>query len=86
MKLIRLPQPDPAIRVVVAGKCSSYFLPLCDIIYCKADRNYTILHTTEDAWHIVSHSLGRVAEILARQGFILIHKSYLVNGAHSMWL
>lgn len=53
-----------------------------DIIYCKADVNYTEIHILDDSKFIVSKTLGKVEEILKFPFFFRCHKSYLVNINH----
>lgn len=49
-----------------------------DILYVQADDNYATLYTAKQK-HIVSHTLKSVEEKLVPQGFIRIHRSYLIN-------
>jgi len=53
-----------------------------DIIYCKADVNYTEIHTHGNARFVVTKTLGKVEEILHYPFFFRCHKSYLVNLNH----
>ena len=53
-----------------------------DIIYCKADVNYTEIFTKDGAKVLVTKTLGKVEEILAYPFFFRCHKSYLVNLNH----
>lgn len=49
-----------------------------DILYCKADDNYTQIFT-EHKKKLVSKTLKYFEEILEGNGFARVHKSYLVN-------
>jgi two-component system LytT family response regulator len=49
-----------------------------DIIYCKADDNYTEIHLM-DSKKLVSKTLKYFEEVLKEYSFARIHKSYLVN-------
>ena len=53
-----------------------------DIIYCKADVNYTEIYTSNNAKFVVTKTLGKVEEILNYPFFFRCHKSYLVNLNH----
>lgn len=53
-----------------------------DIHYCKADVNYTEIHTIGNAKFVVTKTLGKVEEILDYPFFFRCHKSYLVNLNH----
>ena len=56
-------------------------LPIQEIIYCKADDNYTHIYL-EDSTKLVSKTLKHFDSLLADKGFARIHKSYLVNVSH----
>ena len=50
-----------------------------NIMYCKADDNYTEIFLNDNKKKLVSKTLKYVEERLKNSGFIRIHKSYLVN-------
>ena len=50
-----------------------------DIIYCKADDNYTELFLENNQKKLVSKTLKHFEDILKENGFARIHKSFLVN-------
>lgn len=49
-----------------------------DILYAESDDNYANIYTTDEK-HVVSHTLKSVEEKLQANGFVRIHKSYLIN-------
>lgn len=53
-------------------------LNIADILYCKADDNYTEIHL-ENKKILVSKTLKYFEEALTDSGFARVHKSYLVN-------
>jgi two-component system LytT family response regulator len=53
-------------------------LEIADILYCQADDNYTNIYLT-DRKKLVSKTLKYFEQILAKNGFARVHKSYLVN-------
>jgi two-component system LytT family response regulator len=53
-----------------------------DILYCKADINYTEIHTSDHAKFVVTKTLGKVEKILDYPFFFRCHKSFLVNVNH----
>lgn len=53
-------------------------LNVADILYCKADDNYTEIYL-ENKKIVVSKTLKYFEEILSKFAFARIHKSYLVN-------
>jgi len=54
-------------------------LEIQDILYCKADDNYTHLFLKNDKKKLVSKTLKYFEEALKPSSFARIHKSYLVN-------
>ncbi len=54
-------------------------LQMQDILYCKADDNYTELYLSNNQKKLVSKTLKYFEDILKESGFARIHKSFLVN-------
>ncbi|WP_298549991.1 LytTR family DNA-binding domain-containing protein [uncultured Algibacter sp.] len=50
-----------------------------DILYCKADDNYTEIYLNNSKKKVVSKTLKYFEEALVNSGFARVHKSYLVN-------
>ncbi len=50
-----------------------------DIMYCKADDNYTEIHLNNNKKKLVSKTLKYIEESLKDANFSRVHKSYLVN-------
>ncbi|XMO88327.1 LytTR family DNA-binding domain-containing protein [Algibacter sp. AS12] len=50
-----------------------------DILYCKADDNYTEIYLNNNKKKIVSKTLKHFEEALGNSSFSRVHKSYLVN-------
>ncbi len=53
-------------------------LNVSDIVFCKADDNYTEIHLANSK-KLVSKTLKHFEDILTEYSFVRIHKSYLVN-------
>ncbi|MGS2727559.1 LytR/AlgR family response regulator transcription factor [Psychroserpens sp. BH13MA-6] len=54
-------------------------LETADILYCKADDNYTEIYLNTNKKKLVSKTLKYFEEALSDSGFARVHKSYLVN-------
>jgi two-component system LytT family response regulator len=54
-------------------------LETADILYCKADDNYTEIYLNNNKKKLVSKTLKYFEEALRDSGFARVHKSYLVN-------
>lgn len=50
-----------------------------DILYCKADDNYTEIHLNTNKKKVVSKTLKHFEDVLIDSSFARVHKSYLVN-------
>ena len=50
-----------------------------DIMYCRADRNYTNIHLADKKKILVSKQLKEFESLLTRNGFFRIHHSALIN-------
>lgn len=54
-------------------------LNTADILYCKADDNYTEIYLNTTKKKVVSKTLKYFEDALTESGFARVHKSYLVN-------
>ena len=54
-------------------------LETADILYCKADDNYTEIYLNNNKKKLVSKTLKYFEEALSNSSFARVHKSYLVN-------
>ncbi|MDA3868334.1 MAG: LytTR family DNA-binding domain-containing protein [Salinivirgaceae bacterium] len=56
-----------------------HIVNLHEIVYCKADDNYTIFILEQNSTIMVSKSLKNYASLLKQDHFCRVHQSYLVN-------
>lgn len=54
-------------------------IEMTNILYCKADNNYTEIFLIDSHKKLVSKTLKYFENILSESGFVRIHKSYMVN-------
>ena len=76
-----LKYPDAAeklFRIRVNTRTGTAFINPANILYCKADGNYTSICTGEKQ-HLCSLNLGKLQEQLPRKSFIRIGRSLIVN-------
>jgi two-component system LytT family response regulator len=57
-------------------------IPVNEIVYCRANSNYTEFHLTDKKSILSSYTLKQYDEILTGQSFFRAHRSYLVNLLH----
>ncbi|WP_420571820.1 LytR/AlgR family response regulator transcription factor [Kordia sp.] len=65
-------------KITIPQQDGFQVLNVADIIYCKADDNYTEIYIN-DAKIVVSKTLKYFEETLSQYPFARVHKSYLVN-------
>jgi len=53
-----------------------------DIVYCRANGNYTEFHLTDKKQLLSSYTLKQYHELLEEQHFFRAHRSYLINLAY----
>lgn len=55
------------------------FLNSADIMYCQADLNYTVVHTSHNERMTSSRNLKEFEELLSPSVFFRCHKSFIIN-------
>ena len=71
-----------AMRLCLPTLKGFLVLKLDDIIYCEAERSYTVFHLAGSRMVTVSKSLVEYDNLLKDTSFLRIHKSFLVNLHH----
>jgi two-component system, LytTR family, response regulator len=75
----KIPESHERIpRIRVNTRTGTLFINPADILYCKAEGNYTTVCTGKKQ-HLCSMNLGKVEELLPKNGFIRVGRSYIVN-------
>jgi two-component system LytT family response regulator len=65
-------------RIRVNTRTGTLFINPADILFCKAEGNYTSVCTGKKH-HLCSMNLGKVTELLPKNGFIRVGRSYIIN-------
>jgi len=65
-------------RIRVNTRTGTLFINPANILFCKAEGNYTTVCTGRKQ-HLCSMNLGKIADMLPGKGFIRIGRSYIVN-------
>lgn len=65
-------------RIRVNTRTGTLFINPEDILFCKAEGNYTNVCTGKRQ-HLCSMNLGKVADMLPKNGFIRVGRSHIVN-------
>ncbi|MGC6432485.1 MAG: LytR/AlgR family response regulator transcription factor [Jejuia sp.] len=66
-------------KITIPQQSGFEVLNTADILYCKADDNYTEIYLSTNKKKIVSKTLKYFEEALVDASFARVHKSYLVN-------
>lgn len=66
-------------KITIPQQSGFEVLNTADILYCKADDNYTEIYLNNNKRKIVSKTLKYFEDALSASGFARVHKSYLVN-------
>jgi two-component system LytT family response regulator len=70
--------PERITRIRVNTRTGTLFINPADILFCKAEGNYTSVCTGKKHY-LCSMNLGKVAELLPKNGFIRVGRSYIIN-------
>lgn len=68
-------------HIMVKSGHSYHKLLLKDIVYLKKDSNYIEVHSKEDRPLLIRHNMNAIFDILPSEGFIRVHKSYVISKA-----
>ena len=58
------------------------FVYLKDVIYCESDSSYSTFHLADGQHYLVMKSLKDIQDLLEDQGFLRIHRQYIINLDH----
>lgn len=70
--------PDKIVRIKVSTRTGTLFINPSNILYCKADGNYTIIHTGGKEL-LCSLNIGKMKEMLPENNFLRIGRSLIIN-------
>lgn len=66
-------------KITIPQQDGFEIIETADIMYCKADDNYTEIYLNNNKRKVVSKTLKYIEESLKDANFARVHKSYLVN-------
>lgn len=69
-------------RIAIPSQNGMLFVRTDEVVRCEADSNYTILYLANKQKLVSTRSLKEYENLLADDGFLRIHHSYLINRAH----
>ncbi|WP_198659521.1 LytR/AlgR family response regulator transcription factor [Nubsella zeaxanthinifaciens] len=68
-------------RIALPDQTEIKFVPIDDIICCKADNTYTTFYLVNDKTILVSKPISEYESLLEPYGFVRVHQSWLTNSA-----
>lgn len=69
-------------KIVLPDLTGFIVVEVPNIIRCEGERNYTVIHLTDQPQVLVTRTLKEFDDLLNQSGFLRIHQSHLVNLAH----
>jgi len=69
-------------RLCIPSLRGFMIVQLENIIYCEAERSYTVFHCKNKKTIMASRPLADYDQLLADADFMRVHKSYLINLGH----
>ena len=70
---------NPVNRIAFHSKKSIDFVSIENIIFLKAESNYTRIIMKNDEQHMVSRTLKSFEKAIRSTSFVRIHQSYIIN-------
>lgn len=70
--------PEKFLRIRIKTRTGTAFINPSNIMYCKADGNYTVICTGEKEL-FCSVNLGRIYELLSGYNFFRVGRSHIIN-------
>lgn len=75
-------QPSLSEKIAIAGSEGYEFLTIKEILYLKADGNYTEIWMKDGSHHYASKCLKNFVPYLEPNNFCRIHSAFLINVGH----
>jgi len=69
-------------KIAVPTSDGFVLISLQDIVFCKANGNYTEFHLSNSKQLLSSYTLKQYHELLVEQNFFRAHRSFLINLSH----
>ncbi|MCA0426763.1 MAG: LytTR family DNA-binding domain-containing protein [Bacteroidetes bacterium] len=66
-------------KIAIPSQSGIDFIDISEILYCKADNNYTEIHLADKRKLIASKTLKDFEQMLQDKNFFRIHQSWLIN-------
>jgi two-component system LytT family response regulator len=71
--------PFDDTKMLIINRKTAKKIPIKDILYLRADNNYTYFIMVSGATFLVAHSIKYFADFLASIHFVRVHRRYIIN-------
>ena len=71
--------PFDDTKMLTINRKTAKKIPIKDILYLRADKNYTYFIMVSGVTFLVAHSLKYFADFLANIHFVRVHRRYIIN-------
>lgn len=78
-KMMRLQQPEPVQKIRFNTLGGFILINPDDILYCKAEANYTDIYLTGNQKYTISLNIGTIEKTLEKPRFFRISRSIIIN-------
>jgi len=78
-KKLHIQAANPPQKIALSDSTGLEFVPLKQVMYCLADKNYTTFHLFGGKTKMVSKNIGEFEKTLSLANFVRIHQSSIVN-------
>jgi two-component system, LytTR family, response regulator len=78
-KKTKLPQPENIQKIRFNTLGGFILVNPIEILYCKAEANYTDIYLSGQSKHTISQNIGKLEEILSKPQFFRISRSIIIN-------
>lgn len=78
-RLIDTIKRDGSVKIKFNTRSGYILINPMEVVYCKADGNYTHIQLTNGNKELTTQNLGSIEELLSEGSFFRVSRSYLVN-------
>ena len=78
-RLAKLLKEQEVSKLAIKERGKITFVDIKDLIYLKADGVYSEIYCKNGSTFVTSYNLGHYEKLIGDDGFIRIHRSYLIN-------
>jgi len=78
-RMMEMLRPSGAGKIKLNTRSGYILVSPSEVVYCKADGNYTHVQLLSGKMELITHNLGTIEELIGSGNFFRASRSYLVN-------